>query len=943
MTESEYVVRLRADISNFNSNMESARQKMKAVEAEGEKLKNGVTKSFTATKSSTESFRASIEKTTSTVKSSSNSIVSALKGIGAAAVAAFSIKQIVNFASESVNAAAKLNAMTVMSNKAFGDMSGQVQEWAKSASTAYGLSQRMALQYTSTIGAMAKGFGFTQEQAVGLSESIAARVGDLASFYSITQDEAYSKMTAIFSGETEALKSLGIVMTQTALDSYAMANGFGKTTAQMSESEKVMLRYKFLMDQTALAENDFAESSARGSWGNQIRRLKLQIEDFKVAVGQGLIAVLTPVMSLLNQLMSKIVVVGNAFADLMAKLTGQSQKQKTTVVPAVQDVGKAATDASASAEKAAQGVAKEAKKAAATILSFDQLHTMSKEEEETPTETANTSAAGTDTLKTDFAAASKEVQKTATAFDKIINKAKELKKIFSKGFYDGLGDVHPEKVIDNFGRIGDSVKKIFSNPDLQDAAGRFVEKWTYAMGQNVGAITSIGTTLATALTGGIAGYLEGNAGRITEFLTHMFDISGAIFELQGDFAAAIADIFSVFGDENGIALVENLIGIFANAFMGVTELGAKFLLDLESLLFTPIIENAESIKAALDGVIGFIASILGTLKESVDATVGKALQVYDEHVHPLMESLKEGWTDLTGKFFDGFNTHIKPVLDKLAAKFDKVWKDHIQPAIDDFLELWGQLCDTIKALWENIVKPFAEYIIDTMWPALSPILDAVGSAFLDAFGGVGDIISDIEKTAKDVLKFFEDVFKGDWEAAWNDAKKVVDDVWHGMYKIIKTVVNGILGAVETLANGVVDGLNVVISALNNLSFDIPDWIPGIGGSTFGFNIGYLSPVTLPRLPELATGGIVEDGLFRANHNELVGGFANGKTAVANNEQIEAGISIAVADAVIPTLLDILGAIKSNQGNENIIEIDGERLARIVTRNQNNLYARGHAY
>ena len=164
-----------------------------------------------------------------------------------------------------------------------------------------------------------------------------------------------------------------------------------------------------------------------------------------------------------------------------------------------------------------------------------------------------------------------------------------------------------------------------------------------------------------------------------------------------------------------------------------------------------------------------------------------------------------------------------------------------------------------------------------------------------------------------------------------------------MYKIIKTVVNGILGAVETLANGVVDGLNVVISALNNLSFDIPDWIPGIGGSTFGFNIGYLSPVTLPRLPELATGGIVEDGLFRANHNELVGGFANGKTAVANNEQIEAGISIAVADAVIPTLLDILGAIKSNQGNDSVIEIDGERLARIVTRNQNNLYARGHAY
>ena len=943
MTESEYVVRLRADISNFNSNMESAKQKMKAVETEGEKLKNGVTKSFSATKTSTDNFRASLEKTTSTVKSSSNGIVTALKGIGAAAVAAFSIKQIVNFASESINAAAKLNAMTVMSNKAFGEMSGQVQEWAKSASTAYGLSQRMALQYTSTIGAMAKGFGFTQEQAVGLSESIAARVGDLASFYSITQDEAYSKMTAIFSGETEALKSLGIVMTQTALDSYALANGFGKTTAQMSESEKVMLRYKFLMDQTSLAENDFAESSARGSWGNQIRRLKLQIEDFKASVGQGLIAILTPVMSLLNQLMSKIVTVGNAFADMMAKLTGKSTQSKTTVVPAVQDVGKAAEDASATAEKAAQGVAKEAKKAAASIMSFDQLHTLSKEETETKTESGAQSAPGADTFKTDFAAASKEVQKTATAFDKLLNKAKELKKIFSKGFYDGLGDVHPEKIIDNFGRIGNSVKKIFSNPDLQGAAGRFVDKWTYSMGQKIGAITSIGITIATAITGGIAEYLEGNTERITEFLTNMFDISGSIAELQGNFAAAIADIFSVFGDENGVAAIANLIGIFSDLFMGIVELGGKFILDIQSLLFQPIIDNVDSIKENLDGFLGFVSSILGTIKESVDATVDKTLQVYDEHIKPFFESLTQGISKIVGILSENWNTYIKPVLDKLADKFDTVWKTHIQPVLDNFAELIGQVADTLKALWENIVEPFFVFIAETIYPTLAPIVEALGNIFLDAFGLIGDTMNTVITIGKDVLKFFEDVFKGDWSAVWEDVQQIVVDIFGGIYNHIKGIVNGILSAIEYMANGVVSGLNVVIGAMNNLSFTIPDWVPMMGGSTFGFSIPTLSPVSLPRLPEYAFGGIVEDGFFKANHNELVGGFANGKTAVANNQQIEAGISIAVADAVVPTLLDILAAIKTKEHNDTTWEIDGETLARITTKYQRRIHDREFAY
>ena len=104
-------------------------------------------------------------------------------------------------------------------------------------------------------------------------------------------------------------------------------------------------------------------------------------------------------------------------------------------------------------------------------------------------------------------------------------------------------------------------------------------------------------------------------------------------------------------------------------------------------------------------------------------------------------------------------------------------------------------------------------------------------------------------------------------------------------RFVKNMVNGIIGIFES-------GVNFIIKMLNKLSWEVPDWVPVIGGSTFGFNI---KPISIPRLKN---GGFPdgEDGLFYANHNEMVGKFSNGRTAVANNDQIVAGIRSGVYDA-----------------------------------------------
>ena len=128
-------------------------------------------------------------------------------------------------------------------------------------------------------------------------------------------------------------------------------------------------------------------------------------------------------------------------------------------------------------------------------------------------------------------------------------------------------------------------------------------------------------------------------------------------------------------------------------------------------------------------------------------------------------------------------------------------------------------------------------------------------------------------------------------------------------RFIKKMVNGIIGIFES-------GVNFIIKMLNKLSWEVPDWVPVIGGSTFGFNI---KPISIPRLKD---GGFPdgEDGLFYANHNELVGKFSNGRTAVANNDQIVDGIRSGVYDA--------------NQEQNNLLREQNRLLRQLLDRDNN---------
>ena len=188
-------------------------------------------------------------------------------------------------------------------NVAFGNSSKQVIAFGDTALKSFGMSKGTALEMTSVFGDMGTSLGLSQEAAANMSTTLAGLAGDLSSFKNISLEESQNALKGIFTGETESLKGLGIVMNQSTLDAFALANGFGKTTKDMTEAEKVSLRYAFVMDATKNAQGDFARTS--DGTANSIKIFKETIKELGIEIGEKLLPVITPIIQKITEWVAK--------------------------------------------------------------------------------------------------------------------------------------------------------------------------------------------------------------------------------------------------------------------------------------------------------------------------------------------------------------------------------------------------------------------------------------------------------------------------------------------------------------------------------------------------------------------------------------------------------------------------------------------------------------
>ena len=786
-----------------------------------------------------------VQNGVSAIKQSFNGLGSAVKKIGLLIGGAFAVGKLVQFGKECVELGSDLAEVQNVVDVTFTTMSDKVDEFAKNAMTSAGLSETMAKQYVGTFGAMSKSFGFSEAQAYDMSTALTQLTGDVASFYNISQDLAYIKLKSVFTGETETLKDLGVVMTQTALDQYALANGYGKTTSEMTEQEKVALRLAFVQKQLSAASGDFIRTS--DSWANQVRVMQLQLQSLKATVGQGLINIFAPVLKVINILLGKLATLANAFKSFTELITGKKSSGQTSGSGAgltgdasgVQDTADAYGQAADNAGKLADSTedvadaTKDAAKAAKGYLSpLDEINRYSTQDTSSTASKTPSSGAGSGGSPGSLAGAVGNVDygkmaegetalsKMSPILDEIIKRFKELAGLFKKGFWDGLGNYKSilKDLKKNINLIKKSLKSIFTDPAVLSASNKFADSLALNFGKVTGSIARIGLTIAQNFVGGIAKYLSQNTDRIKKHIVNMFDIGTEISDIIGNFSVAFADVFSAFGGETAQQLTADVIGIFAQIEMTAVELCAKLGRDMLNMIAKPFIDNKDLLKSAIEGSLKVIETVTSGILATIQ-TLGDLIQkLYDEHLKPFFDSIANGISSISKTTLTVYNTYILPVLQGLADKLKGLMTGALGETLAKIETFLGKIIDVLKLLWENILVPLINWIIANVVPVLAKIADMIGTKVINIIKTLIKVIGDIIDVLSGVIDFIVGVYTGDWEKAWNGVKGIAEGVWN----LIKNIILGVWETIKSETQGALDivkgAIELVFNAIKSIVF-----------------------------------------------------------------------------------------------------------------------------
>lgn len=949
---------------------------------------------------------------------SMSSLKSSLKGIIGTLGLVFSLKALINFGQQAVNVASDLTEVDNVVQKAFGNMRGEMDALADSSIKNLGISRLEAYQTGSTFMAMGKSMLTSSQDAKDMALNLTKLSANMASFFNTSNKYAAIALKSIYTGETETLKQYGVVMTEVNLKQFALAQGISKSYEEMSQSERVMLRYQYVMQQLGYIGDDFIDT--QDSWANQTRVLSEQWKEFLGVLGTGIITILTPLVKALNMVLGRMIAIAKSIGSVLSNVFGIQVQSANQVSGAVSDTADAFDDASTAVGDYDKATKKASKTASKSLASFDKLNNTMTSQSDSGTGTGGAGGGGGITTPNINSGADSALtqanSKINTVLDNVKKRLLELVDLVKKGFKNGLGtdfDASIKRTEKHLASIGKQLQDIFTNPNVINAANNWANNVAYALGQLAGSMISIGQTIIENLVGGVDSFLSKDSGYITDRIVGLFDISSRVAQITGNLSTAIAEIFTVFRSDTAKNITGDFMGINADLALGFMELTGRLSSDLYNLIAQPIIDNKDKIQQAVMGLLEPISIAMDTIHGAIKNTFEQIFNVYDEYLAPAFQNITDGFSSLVSSLLDVWNSQVAPFLTTVATAIQTLWETHLQPFVNNLITLVGKIVLAISELWKNVLEPLIAWIVANVVPVITPILETMVKTVSSIIGTIADILSGIMETLGGIIDFITGVFTGDWSLAWqgvqeiftgiwnaltgfisgiwstiesiftgaisiivqfiqtgfNAAKTVIttifggiktfisntwsgiksivigavnvlksyvingfnyiksgitgvmntilsiiSGIWRGIYNVARTYINYVLSGIQSMVNGIIGGLNSMIRALNHLHFSIPDWVPGLGGKSLGFNLGTISRVSLPRL---ATGAVLP-----ANQPFL---------SVVGDQKHGTNIE-APLDTIKQALKETLQGMNMSDNSPIVIEIDGKEVFRAI-RNQ----------
>ena len=662
-----------------------------------------------------------VKKGFSAIKNGANSVMGAVGKLGAAIGVAFGVSALVKFAKQAVELSSDVQEVQNVVDVSFGDMRNQMEAFANTAIEKFGISALTAKRTGSTYMAMAKGMGIAGQEAADMALNLTGLSADMASFYNVSQQYADIALKSVFTGETETLKQYGIVMTQTNLQEFARQQGITKSIQAMTQQEQTMLRYQYVMKQTALAQGDFART--QDSWANQTRILSERWKEMQIVWGDAFRTIGTLILPAVNSLIKGLAKVGEyakVAAQAIARVFGKE-------IDSTEQTSDNISEAVSNQEDLAKVTEKTTKAAKGQLAAYDEINQISKD----TAETAGTVGGGQPIKTSEII----DTAATETSIDKLANK---LKNTFApvveylKSTFGGAWEQIKTTGVNSFERIKKSLSLIGSD-FAENIAPRIVQ------------------TFKNDIIPIFADFTRQAAKSFDNFSENAHNLFGKMYvEVISPFAQRFINIWGDMWDKTKEIWGEKSGSIFDNFNEWIDSIFDLFNNWWDTLI-KPIFDHIgetvdwlwdKHLKDLWDRLQKFITTVTEDFLILWNQLLYPIYKYLQDTVYPAVKDIVDGIGDIIGTLVAHISDMIKNtmrmlggLLDFITGVFTGNWDKAWQGIKDMFGGWWNNIYDTFKTVINLVIDG-----LNILWRAIYRTFSGIANGIGKAVGWIGSVM-----------------------------------------------------------------------------------------------------------------------------------------------------------------------------------------------------------
>lgn len=799
--------------------------------------------------SASRSLVTGFSNTTKSIKSTRSGFRGLASTIGKFYATYWLVMRAVGKIGSAVDLASQLTEVQNVVDTTFGDMASKVDDFTKTSIQDFGMSELTVKQISSRFQALGTSIGISSEQVANgtavankalmsqnntlykttdsmadMSLNLTRLAGDMASFYDVDQADVAKSLQSIFSGTIAPLRRYGLDLTQATLSEWAMKNGLDANIKSMTQAEKVLLRYNYVMANTQAAQGDFAKTA--NTWANSVRVLKQEFQAWGSIIGSVIINALKPFVQALSKVMLKVISFTKTVADALGAIFGWTIEISGggATVDGMEDIADGVGDIGDSADKSN----KKAQKLKKTLLSIDEIHALDDNSD-------SGSGGGSGSGGSGGGGAGSGVDSSLKKTDGLLEKYKSsIKDLYSLGKYIGdalasaMESIDWKKIYqkaDNFGKgLADFLNGLISPRLFYDLGATIAGSLNTALHF----LNSFGTTFdwtnfGLSIANGINGFFENFdfallAKTINAWVQGIYTmLTTAIKNVSWkDILKGITDFLSNLDIKTveiivGTLLIKKIIslklGSVALAFIG-KSLSKAIAQAIASKIGFELVEGAgigTAIMQAFKTIFASLSTNLGLLIEGLFSglSLGDAITA----------AFGTGAADLLATIGSAFSAIAGTILS--IVNFVKMLKDGFS-WVNEILMVIGVALATIGAILAGVAT-LPAVIVGAIVAAVSTIVVLVKdnwNTICELFSTAGEWFNG--NVIEPVVSFFKDMWKtisGFFGSLWKD----IVAVWQGASKwFSSTVIEPIVGFFKgfaTRAQQIFQGVWIIIQAI----------------------------------------------------------------------------------------------------------------------------------